>query len=142
MKRCCTCKRSKKLHLFNKRAGGYQSSCRRCSNKRSRKHYLSNKADYLKANQKRRGSYAAWLVEQKRNPCLDCGGKFDPVCMDFDHCRGVKEANISALVANRVPYKRLEEEIAKCDLVCANCHRLRTKNRRIARSFKGRTRDC
>lgn len=65
------------------------------------------------------------ILELKKGPCKDCGGTFDPVCMDFDHRPGeVKTANISACKTRSV--KRLLEEIAKCDLVCANCHRLRT----------------
>jgi len=55
-------------------------------------------------------------------PCLDCGGSFRPCQMDFDHL-GSKVANIARLVAG--PSAQLEEELRKCHLVCANCHRVR-----------------
>lgn len=64
----------------------------------------------------------------KAAPCTDCGGTFPPECMDFDHVRGVKVQGIAGMI-DYGPEK-LAEELAKCELVCANCHRTRTKNRR------------
>lgn len=58
---------------------------------------------------------------------MDCGGTFPPECMDFDHVRGVKEFAVSKSRFNTM--KRVLAEIAKCDLVCANCHRIRTSKR-------------
>lgn len=74
------------------------------------------------------------LTEQIRElkaktPCADCGLKFHPVCMDFDHRPGeIKIAGVAALVSHGSA--RALDEIKKCDIVCANCHRLRTFNRR------------
>lgn len=65
----------------------------------------------------------------KDKPCMDCGNKFPPICMDFDHVRGKKVANISKL-ARAGKIDEALKEIEKCDLVCANCHRLRTDIRR------------
>lgn len=66
------------------------------------------------------------LNDLKRRPCADCGGAFDPVCMDFDHRDPTtKIANIARL-AHAATLPELLAEIAKCDLVCANCHRIRT----------------
>jgi hypothetical protein len=51
--------------------------------------------------------------------------------MDFDHREGeLKTDNVANLVASPHSMKKLLEEIAKCDLVCANCHRIRTHARR------------
>lgn len=64
----------------------------------------------------------------KSVPCADCGGTFDPVCMDFDHRPGeVKSRSVARMVG--YPHDEIRREIAKCDVVCANCHRLRTKSR-------------
>lgn len=64
----------------------------------------------------------------KSGPCTDCGGSFPPECMDFDHVRGEKIAGVSQLLTRS--RLRAVAEIAKCELVCANCHRIRTKARR------------
>jgi hypothetical protein len=50
--------------------------------------------------------------------------------MDFDHVSGKKENNVGTMVAHGWNRDRVLAEIAKCDLVCANCHRIRTKKRK------------
>lgn len=57
--------------------------------------------------------------------------------MDFDH-RDPKEkmSGISEMVAGGYTDARIEEEVAKCDVVCANCHRLREHERRALRAFR------
>ena len=65
----------------------------------------------------------------KSAPCLDCGSAFPPECMDFDHVRGVKVGNVATLI-HRAGREKVMEEIAKCELICANCHRIRTASRR------------
>lgn len=62
-------------------------------------------------------------------PCADCGNKFHPVSMDFDHVRGVKLFNIGKRAGSHA-LPLLLEEIAKCDIVCSNCHRYREYCRR------------
>jgi len=54
--------------------------------------------------------------------------------MDFDHVRGDKEFTVSKAVqrAYALTLSRVRAEIAKCDVVCANCHRIRTERRRYA----------
>jgi len=63
---------------------------------------------------------------------MDCGQSFHPVCMDFDHRerRDKGEPTVSALVSHSSAQERILAEIEKCDLVCANCHRLRTFNQK------------
>ena len=70
--------------------------------------------------------------ELKSKPCLDCQKKFPPVCMDFDHVRGEKIDNIGSMVIACTKETTILNEIEKCELVCANCHRIRTETRRTA----------
>lgn len=49
--------------------------------------------------------------------------------MDFDHVWGEKKFNLSSAATGRHKIRIIEEEIAKCDIVCANCHRVRTFTR-------------
>lgn len=70
------------------------------------------------------------LEAAKDKPCTDCGNKFPPECMDFDHMPGAdKLTDVGQLTLNP---KRMLAEIAKCELVCANCHRIRTRKRKPA----------
>jgi hypothetical protein len=65
----------------------------------------------------------------KCKPCVDCGKTYHPVQMDFDHRPGtVKLFTIGATNSSR-SFDAVRAEIAKCDVVCANCHRIRTWNR-------------
>ena len=63
----------------------------------------------------------------KSKPCMDCSKKYPHYVMDFDHRKPTqKKFDVSDL---RCGIKRLLAEIAKCDLVCANCHRERSHKR-------------
>lgn len=85
---------------------------------------------------KKRSEWFAFIAEIKSVPCMDCGGAFDPVCMDFDHRPGeIKLLAVS--MGYRVAREIALAEIAKCDIVCANCHRLRTHRRRDHRKLCG-----
>lgn len=64
------------------------------------------------------------LQAYKNRPCMDCGNSFPPECMDWDHV-GKKNKNVSR-IRN---LKEFLEEIELCELVCANCHRIRTSRR-------------
>ncbi len=65
----------------------------------------------------------------KARPCADCGGRYPAAVMEYDHL-GDKKADIARL-SKGTAVSRLFTEIAKCDLVCANCHRLRTLGRQL-----------
>ena len=80
---------------------------------------------------KYRSKLAEGIKESKMRPCMDCG--FVPEVsgqMDYDHLRD-KEFNVSKGSRTGSP-RKIAEEISKCDLVCRNCHALRTHNRRHA----------
>lgn len=66
----------------------------------------------------------------KDNPCVDCGNT-DIRVLEFDHVEDNKEGNISHAVNNAWSLKRLKSEMAKCEIRCANCHRIKTIERRI-----------
>jgi hypothetical protein len=72
---------------------------------------------------------ADWLAGLKSQPCPDCGRLYPPVCMDFDHVRGKKLFGIGHGWHTRA-LKAVEAEIAKCEVVCSNCHRIRTALRK------------
>jgi predicted Zn-ribbon and HTH transcriptional regulator len=69
-------------------------------------------------------------------PCQDCGGVFSPYAMEFDHRDpGSKSQRVMAMIG-RAGMQRILDEVAKCDVVCANCHRMRTFRRRESAHFE------
>jgi hypothetical protein len=78
------------------------------------------------AERERRRKRVELVQNAKRKPCADCGNSYPPCAMDFDH-RNPKEKKFGicqAKCGNR-SLKTLQEEIDKCDVVCATCHRIR-----------------
>lgn len=73
----------------------------------------------------------ALLWEIKSGPCKDCGNCYPPYVMDLDHVRGVKIAGVGSMLNHSE--KTFLAEVAKCELVCANCHRERTHKRRTTK---------
>lgn len=129
-KRCCTCHRQRPLTEFNKRtraSDGLQSRCRDCA----RAWYLAN-GEAHRRNVRRRNDQvrrdvrlllAAYLEE---HPCVDCG-ESDLRVLDLDHEDPAgKTAAIGKMIVDALSWQRIEEEIAKCSVRCANCHRRRT----------------
>lgn len=75
-----------------------------------------------------RAERLAMVAAIKSAPCIDCGNIFPPECMDFDHVGETKNNRVSQLAWNG-SWQAVVGEIAKCELVCANCHRIRTRKR-------------
>jgi hypothetical protein len=97
----------------------------------NRAHYLANRKLYIGRARARakvvRRERVAYLVEYLRaHPCVDCG-EGDPLVLEFDHLRD-KAFNISEGLVDR-GWQAVLAEIAKCEVVCANCHRRRTAQR-------------
>jgi recombinational DNA repair protein (RecF pathway) len=132
-KQCTNCGETKPISEFPRRGSGYQSHCKECSRAYIRKHYQSNKQYYLDKNKRKLERILVLVREAKSKPCADCGQSYPYYVMDFDHRPGEKKvAEIARLVPTK-SIRRIVEEIAKCDVVCANCHRKRTfqKNRNL-----------
>lgn len=79
---------------------------------------------------KRKAELYKYLRNLKESsPCADCGSYYPYYVMDFDHVRGRKHKNVMELVPT-LSRKKIDEEIAKCEIVCSNCHRERTHFRK------------
>lgn len=90
------------------------------------KHKQSVRAKVTKRTREHRKNLRKFIIEFKTGkPCMDCGKSFPPCAMDFDH-QADKVASIANAVARGFSIERLLVEIKKCELVCANCHRVRT----------------
>lgn len=91
-----------------------------------------NKDEYNANQAVRRAKIRSTIECAKATPCLDCGIQYPTCVMQFDHVRGVKRFNIGSATALSPSLVTLKEEIAKCEVVCANCHAMRTEARKVA----------
>lgn len=126
------CRKCNELKTHSLRPNGRpQSWCKDCQKAYSKEHYENHKSLHNKRryqNQKvQRGRLRNWIREVKAKPCVDCGIQYPYYVMQFDH---IDSKNFT--IANAIHKKtqnQLEQEIAKCDIVCANCHAERTYKR-------------
>src|SRR2546428_955701 len=96
-------------------------------------YYATHREQELERVRLRQREAVEFLRRLRCVPCADCGGEFPPYVMDFDH-RGDARKDFWILQrAGAVSRERLMTEIAKCDVVCANCHRARTHARALER---------
>lgn len=86
------------------------------------------KAKLLRNRKSRIERLRAIVLEAKDKPCTDCGIRYPFYVMQFDHLPGtIKKLNLNQ--AHRSSYAVIMAEIAKCEVVCANCHHIRSYNR-------------
>ena len=109
--------------------GQRDNYCVDCRAAYKREHYAANRDQYIAAARARKRTIvaepAAWLIRHfEENPCADCG-EVDPLVLEFDHGGADKLFNIAKGLRDR-SWSSVLREIAKCDVVCANCHRRRT----------------
>jgi hypothetical protein len=88
------------------------------------------KSRYLGRRRAKWREQAQLLDELRHVPCSDCGGRFPPCAMDFDHRDARAKVQGVTRMVGRAGTARILAEVAKCDIVCANCHRARTYHRR------------
>jgi hypothetical protein len=91
----------------------------------SKKHGASVKKNKVKMRAENR----AIVIAAKSRPCADCHRTFHWICMDFDHLPGSKKVGCVSKLAYVAFKSVVRIEIAKCEVVCSNCHRLRTFTR-------------
>ena len=123
MKTCCKCKEQKVDTLFS-RSGKYRSStCKVCHAVYSNNHYLKNKEKYRnKANSDRKKRLNHCNLYKSHFGCYVCGEK-DSSCLDFHHIDSKKKTDGVAAMIRNYAWQTLLDEIAKCVVICSNCHR-------------------
>jgi hypothetical protein len=130
-KTCSKCRNAKSLSDFNKKKSnkdGHQSCCRSCQSESMKQHYRDNPERLKVIGDRSRDnvrSNSVWLYNYlAANPCVDCG-EDNPVVLEFDHRnRDEKIKSVSHMTTHS--RESVMAEVAKCDVRCVNCHRLRT----------------
>jgi hypothetical protein len=115
--------------------------CKRCCTKRMLEYFKEHpqnwrkykdtpkqKAAVKRVRCRRRIKIRTIINKLKQRPCTDCQGWFEPCQMQFDHLDGsLKKFDLSSSGARSLV--QVLAEVAKCEVVCANCHALRTTKR-------------
>ena len=132
MKKCTICGQEKSLEdFYASQTGkhGKHSWCKPCfreyQNRLYREKYDEKRKSQNYHAMKRRHEGAKKLRKYlQAHPCVDCG-ESNPIVLDFDHRDpSIKTSNVPRLT--RYSWKRVIEELKKCDVRCSNCHRVRT----------------
>src|SRR5258706_1151622 len=134
-KYCSGCNQERDIEDFRWKIKGQkrQAWCKYCQARANKLHYQNNKQAYLdrakarnsrviEENQRRLYTYLS------QHPCVDCG-QTDVRVLEFDHVRGQKVDSIARLVRLGISWTTIEAEIGKCEVRCANCHRIKTNER-------------
>lgn len=130
MKTCSQCNTSKPLDQFYKwprSKDGYTAACKFCKLAKNRSDYATDETkrnSRLSSVQEARKARREYVWDYlKLHPCVDCGNS-DLRVLEFDHVRGEKVIGITR--AMQMSWPLLLAELPKCDVRCANCHRIKT----------------
>jgi transposase-like protein len=128
LRRCGRCGHELPIECFNRLGDGYQWWCRSCFAAYFRARGDMHRNQSRAAKRARQEALRAHILDYLRDhACLDCGEK-DPIVLEFDHV-AEKTAGISALLTATATTVAVDAEMARCEVVCANCHRRRTAQR-------------
>ena len=144
-KKCPNCAETKPVSAFglkNRERQLLQSWCRDCERVYKTDWYVRHRQQHIDHVRVQRAAtkvanrirLLAYLVE---HPCVDCG-ESNLVVLDFDHLRD-KRWSITYMVSAGFLWSTIETEIARCQVLCSNCHRIKTARERgyYDKKFKG-----
>ena len=126
MKTCSKCKEEKSLEDFNKKTSnkdGHERYCKQCHREHNRKHYTNNKQSYIDTARKWQHVKRDWWVAYKQTlSCSHCS-ESRHWCLDFHHTDpSLKDDTVSQMVVSNRSKGAIMVEVAKCIVVCRNCH--------------------
>jgi hypothetical protein len=135
MEKLCPCcnkiKSTSDFRLNKVKKDGLQGYCIICDKAKQAEYYQRNKSwlkdkrriQHLEIKRRNSQNVYRYLLE---HPCIDCGEN-DPIVLEFDHLdRDLKIANISEMIGACFAWETIQNEISKCEVRCANCHRRKT----------------
>lgn len=131
MKKCSSCLLDLPVDCFSRNArkvDGLQTKCKDCTKAYYHNYYRTTpkeKERLYGKNKERRTALRAEIHNRKDVPCADCLQLYPYYVMDFDH-QSDKKFHIATAVSRGASLVEILREIEKCEVVCANCHRVRT----------------
>lgn len=131
-RRCFRCGEGKSESDFHDSRTGQFSYCAECRRAYDRRYYdeRGREARLMRSRARRAGA-REWLDSLRRGvPCADCGETFPEPVMHWDHLPGEPKVDTVSSLARERSRDVALAEMQKCELVCANCHAIRTSRRR------------
>lgn len=139
MKKCSICKIEKPRSEFNwksKSCGKKHSACRICENKSKREKYATSKSTRkyyrdkaARRRRERQDKIVSWLNEQDLQ-CERCGASHPAVIVFHHRDPAQKKYNVAHIKGGAVSFEAFINEVEKCNVLCANCHRIHHYNER------------
>jgi 5-methylcytosine-specific restriction endonuclease McrA len=134
MKKCCSCgelKPEEEFHWRAKALGIRRGYCRSCQAIKHRKWYKNN-AETVKDRSRKRNERSRKAARKyaynylKKHPCVICG-ETNTAALDFHHIEPASKTRpIPHMISGGYSLDAIKAEIAKCQILCANCHRKQT----------------
>ena len=126
MKQCTMCdshKDESEFHKSKRWNDGLQKYCKECHKGINKKHYMGNKDAYVSRANVARKTLTGWWKQYKETLSCECCGESRWWCLDFHHKDpSTKDMAVSSMISNTRSKGAILEEIAKCVVVCRNCH--------------------
>jgi hypothetical protein len=140
-----TTKRNNISHSYHKSTSWFKNEINKCELVCSNCHRIRTKTrkqaivtvcinSTSKKYTRRQAAYNYVRSQKLNKQCVDCTIIYDPVSLDFDHIHDDKIMDVSRMVIHRCSIKTIKNEINKCEIVCSNCHRIRTEQRKMVRT--------
>jgi hypothetical protein len=124
-KRCSSCDKDLAKSDFGKnkcRYDGLQGKCKLCDRKAKNNLYAKNRDRYKKMVKDSKRRKLEWFEQYRKDKCCSKCTEKRWYVLDFHHVNE-KVDGISSMVNNNVGIDRIIKEIAKCNILCSNCHR-------------------
>ena len=140
MKQCTKCLEVKPFSEFCRRSdasSGYTSHCKPCRRSTANAKWANysdaekaeRRATWQPGHEARIAAGKAYVrTHLETHPCVDCG-ESDWVVLEFDHVRDEKHLGIGAMISRGFKLQSIIDEMEKCEVRCANCHRRVTHQR-------------
>lgn len=122
--RCAICLQVKDVGEFTVLKNGKPYSyCKKCVSEKSKEHYQKNKEKICEDVAARKKSHKDSVDAYKMQiGCMHCGYAVHPSALEFHHTDDNKEGNVATMYSHS--REKLFAEVEKCQVLCANCHRI------------------
>jgi CRISPR/Cas system-associated protein Cas10 (large subunit of type III CRISPR-Cas system) len=130
VKRCGHCGTDRPLDDFHRRGRIRQAWCKTCRREYDAAYWQRTREARLQRRRARQAELERWHKDLKEStPCADCGRHFPHVAMHWDHLPGEQKRDDVSRLLHSGKVRLMRAEMAKCELVCATCHAVRTLQR-------------